>query len=189
DPPRGKTQNDKMPFDAALRVAHDHVALAGEPDRLDLELRLLTHLAHHGVMQGLAKLHGAARQRVEVLRRHARAPHHQHFAVADDGGADREIRPIRIGADVAHVIGRCINPSMTACIATVSWLSGSRSPLMTAAARAINGLRQVTACAATKTDSAEEGSAPIALRVVSRTTVMVTANASRNSRKPGSAAL
>ena len=34
-PARGKAQDDEMPLDAALRVAHDRFAVAGERDRLD----------------------------------------------------------------------------------------------------------------------------------------------------------
>ena len=98
-----------MPLDAPSRVARDHLAVAGERDRLDRKRGLLAHLAHDRLDQRLAGFHHAARQRVDAERRLARAPHHQHLAVADDGGADREDTdaPDRFGR---RVIGQFHQP-------------------------------------------------------------------------------
>src|ERR1043165_10020578 len=48
-------------------------------------------------------LNDTARQRVEAGARALGAPRHQHAAVADDGGRDRQIRPVRIHAGVGHL--------------------------------------------------------------------------------------
>ena len=88
---------------APLRVARDHLALAGERERLDLKRGLLAHLALDRLGKRLAGFDHAARQRVELARRLARAAHHQHLAVAQDGRADREEWPVRIGSLVRHL--------------------------------------------------------------------------------------
>ena len=50
-----------MPFDPALLVAHDHFAVAGERNRLDVDAGLLAHLANDCIDKRLADLNGAAR--------------------------------------------------------------------------------------------------------------------------------
>ncbi len=65
-----------MALDPALVVAHDRLAVTGKRDRLDSELCLLAHFAHHRLMKCLAGFDCAAGQRVTIERRHARAPHH-----------------------------------------------------------------------------------------------------------------
>jgi hypothetical protein len=89
-------------FDAVLRVAHDHVALAGKPDRLDDKRGLLGHLTGDRLQERLAGFDRAARQCIKIERRLARAPHHQHLAVAENGRADRENWTLRIGSLVGH---------------------------------------------------------------------------------------
>ena len=91
-----------MPRDLAGCIAGDELAVAGERDRLDRDAGLLRDLAHDRLMQGLACLDHAARQRVHAGARAFRAPRDQHAAVADDRGADGEKRPVRIHAGVGH---------------------------------------------------------------------------------------
>jgi len=106
---RGKTQNDEMPFDTPLFVAHDHFPVAGKRDRLDVKGRLFANLADDGIGERFAGFDGAARQRVEIERGIARAAHDQHVVAADDRGAYRQKRTLRIGSLVGHAIYRFIN--------------------------------------------------------------------------------
>ena len=83
-------------------VAHDHLAPAGERDRLDGERGLLLDLADQRLVQRLARLDHAARQaEAGPLRRRAGAAHHQHLSVAHDGGAHGEKGAVGIAA-VGH---------------------------------------------------------------------------------------
>src|SRR5262245_19227922 len=70
-PARGKAQDDEMPLDPAVRVAHDGFAKAGERDRLDRHPGLLAHLAHHRFLERLSHLDYASGQAVEAMRRRA----------------------------------------------------------------------------------------------------------------------
>ena len=119
-----------------------------------VERGLLAHFARHRLDQRLAGFDHAARQRVDAERRLARAPHHQHLAVADDGGADREIGALRIGSRVgifrmivAHP--RVEHASICGSSAVDHRLrrigAGVGSPLITAPARATSGLSQAAA--------------------------------------------
>ena len=98
-----------MAFDPALPVAHDRFAMAGERNRLDVERGFLAHLANNRIGKLLASFNHAAGQGVKIERRLARAPHHQHFAVADDGGAHRQEGALRIGSFVSHAFYRFIS--------------------------------------------------------------------------------
>jgi hypothetical protein len=53
-----------------------------------------------------------------MQRRIARAPHRQHLAVADNGGADGEKRALRISSLVVHPIYLFISASTITCGAT-----------------------------------------------------------------------
>ena len=103
EPARGKTQDDEMPLDAVLarraRSPRDSrraptgsmvSAVSSRTSRITASVRRLARFDH------------AARQRVEMQRRLARAPHHQHLAVAQDGGADGEKRPARDRSRACH---------------------------------------------------------------------------------------
>ena len=128
----------------AFGVAHDHLAVACEPDRLDGERRLLAHLAYRRFVQGLADFHGAARETCRgsapgFARAAPPVP-----AVADDRRADREIGALRIGSAIGQVRYRFSSRSTAACGAAASPASASASPLITAPARAISGLSEAT---------------------------------------------
>ena len=99
----GKRQNDEMPFDPARSVAHDGLTEADQFDRLDFERGLLADFADHRLFQRFAKLDAAAGQRVEAVRGRPRPAYDQHPAVAEYGGADREVRPCWISARVFGV--------------------------------------------------------------------------------------
>jgi hypothetical protein len=98
-----------MTLDPAVLVAHDRFAVPGERYRLDIERRLLTHLANNCIGETFADLNGAARQCVKVERRLARASHDQHPAIADDGCAHRQEGALRIGSLVSHALYRFIS--------------------------------------------------------------------------------
>src|SRR6185437_2030594 len=100
-----KSKHHEMPGDALLCIAHDHLAMAGKRDRLDRKSGLLGDLPVHRLNQGLANLYDAARQRIDAVCGSARPPHDQHLAVAPDGGADRQERPVRKRARImAHAV-------------------------------------------------------------------------------------
>ena len=94
-----------MTGDAPALVARDEFTVTRKRDRLDGDAGFLRDLAHDRLMQGFARFHDAARQRVEAGARALGAPRDQNMAVADDGGAHREIRPLGIHAGVGHRIG------------------------------------------------------------------------------------
>ena len=77
---------------------------------------------------------------VEAERRLARAPHDQHLAVADDGGADREEGPLGIGSCVSHAQSSASSVDRPTACGDAAAVTSSVSPLMTAPARAISGL-------------------------------------------------
>ena len=77
NPAAGERQDDEMPPDPAVVVALDVLAIAGERDRLDRDAGLLRHLAHDRLVQRLAGLDHAARQREHAGARAARAPRDQ----------------------------------------------------------------------------------------------------------------
>jgi hypothetical protein len=58
-----------MPFQAALRIAHDGFAKAGERHRLDRHAGFLANLACHGFRQGLAGLDHASGQAEQIAKR------------------------------------------------------------------------------------------------------------------------
>ena len=155
-----------MPFEPPWRVAHDHLAVAGERDRLDGERGLFAHFADDRLEQRLAGFDDAARQRVEVERRLARAAYHQHLAVADDGGADGEIGTLRIGARVGHAIIVSSIRRRPPAARTRSF--SADSPLIIAPARAISGFNQAMAFPArAATVSGRRSMSSIAARVAS----------------------
>ena len=102
NPPRRKSENNEVALDAILGVPHDHFAVAGQRHRLDCKLGLFAHLADDRFNERLAGLDTAAGQREQSMRRSACPAHHENVAVANDGGADREIGAIRIGSWVRH---------------------------------------------------------------------------------------
>ena len=103
EPARGERQDDEMALDLAGGVAGDRLAIAGKPDRLDLERGLLLHFADDRFLQRLAEFDHAAGQGVDAVGGRARAPHDQHPAVADDRGAHGEKWTRRISARVGAV--------------------------------------------------------------------------------------
>ena len=84
NPAAGKAQDDEMARHAAGLVARDELAMARERDRLDRDAGFLRHLAHDRLVQRLAGLDHAARQREHAGARALGAPRDQHVAVADD---------------------------------------------------------------------------------------------------------
>ena len=77
-------------------IAGDGLPIAGERNRRDVERGLLADFADHRLLERFAEFDAAARQRIEAVGRRPCPAHDQHAAVAEDGGADREIRPRRI---------------------------------------------------------------------------------------------
>ena len=104
-------------------VAHHHLAVAGERDRLDRHRGLFLDLAHQRFDQCLAGLDHAARHGPDAERGAARAPRDQHAAVTDDGGADGEKGAVGIGAGVGCGAHRRNIASIAAC-GTLSGRSG-----------------------------------------------------------------
>ena len=92
----GETQDDEVPLELPLAVANDHLAMTGQRDRLDYERGFLAHFANDRIGQDSPGSTTPPGRRVEIQRRFARAPHHEHLAVADDGGADGQIGTLRI---------------------------------------------------------------------------------------------
>ena len=101
-PARGKTQNDEMPFDFSLVVACDDLAMPGKRDGLDRERGLFTHLTDGRLDKRFAGFDRTARQGIEVERRLARAAHHEHFPVAENGSTDCQEWTLRVGSLVGH---------------------------------------------------------------------------------------
>ena len=93
---------------APLGVARDDLAVArrARPARWSSAVSSRTSRIDR-FDQGFAGFDHAAWQGVEVQRRPSRAPHHQHLAVADDGGADGEKRAV---ADRCGYRARCSPP-------------------------------------------------------------------------------
>src|SRR5690349_25115965 len=172
-----------MPLNTVLRIACDHLAMTGERYRFDVERRFLAHFAHHRIDERFAGLNSAAGQRVEIERRFARAAHHQHFTIADNRGAHRQIRALRVGSLVSHAVSLFSNWSTTSC--GVGPRVSTGSPFMIAPARAIIGFSQPMALPASAERISGLRSVSIAARVASSTMVMVTASVSRVSRTFG----
>src|SRR5260370_9027545 len=82
-----------MPFDFSAGIAHDHLPIAGELERFDVEAGLLADLADHGCFERLSELDSAAGQRIDAMRRRFAPAHDEHAAVAENRGTDGEIRP------------------------------------------------------------------------------------------------
>src|SRR5207247_8426192 len=101
-PARRKGEDHEMPLGASLAVTRDYFAVAGERERFDREAGLLPDLAHERLVQGFTRFHAAARQGEKAARGRPRAPDDQDLAVADDGGADGEIRAVGIGSAIGH---------------------------------------------------------------------------------------
>src|SRR5262249_39902945 len=185
-PSRGKTQDDEVTLDLALRVARDHLAVAGKRNRFYQERRLLAHLADSRLCERFSGFDNAPGQRVKVECRVSRAAHHQNLAIANDGGTDCEIGAHWISSLVGHAIYRFINLSTTSCGVGASF--SSDSPLIIAPARAINGFNQPTAFPARAARvSGRRSLSSMAALVASSTIVIVTASVSRLLRKSGSA--
>src|ERR1700716_1678216 len=83
NPARREGQNNEVALDLVVAVARDHLAMAGEPERLDVERGLLAYLADDRLVQGFARLDAAARQREQTARRRSRAGPAQHLARAE----------------------------------------------------------------------------------------------------------
>src|SRR5262249_16741459 len=144
DPARREGQDDEMPFDPSLGVAGDHLAMSGEPDRVDGEGGLLENLAFHRLQQRLAELHGATRQGEKALGGRARPAHNQNAILADDRATHPRIGPYRVGPRIDHA-QRLMSASTAACGTPVSGRSPSMlRPLMIAPARATSGLSMPT---------------------------------------------
>src|SRR5262245_23278924 len=109
EPPRGKTHDDKMTFDAAFLVTRDRFAVPRERNRLDVDLRFLAHLANDCVSKPLAGLNATAWQSIKVERWLTRAPDDQHLTISDDGCAHRQDGTLRIGSLVSHARYRFIS--------------------------------------------------------------------------------
>src|SRR5215472_5672205 len=92
-----------MPLDTPGGIAGDGLAESDQFDRLDIERSLLADLADDGLLQRLAKLDAAARQRIDAFGRRPAARHDEHFAVAEDRGADRQDRPRGISPTVGRL--------------------------------------------------------------------------------------
>ena len=93
-----------MPFDPLIVVAHDDLAVTGKRDRFDDQPGLLLDLPPQRFGQRFAALDNASRQGVNPVGWRIGPPHDQHFAVANDRGADGQKRSVWISS-VRHLFG------------------------------------------------------------------------------------
>jgi hypothetical protein len=109
DPARGEGENDEVPLDPSGGIALDHLAIACQHERLDFEAGLFADLADHRVNERLTEFDPAAGQGIEAMGGRRGAADDQHPAVAEDGGADREIGPRWINSRFGAVAGQRSN--------------------------------------------------------------------------------
>ena len=84
----------------AVIVAHHHFAVAGQHDGLDRHRGFFQDFANQRLANRFACFDHAARHGPYTERGAACAAGDKHAAIADDGGAHGQDRPVRIGARI-----------------------------------------------------------------------------------------